>query len=67
MVYNKGWSPSGNGGYPGMRPYRENGGSEAAKVGAVAALVQSATEHSLYTLHTGKSVGEPTKKTILYK
>lgn len=33
--------------------YRSRGAAEAAKVGAVAALVRSITDFSIYSLHTG--------------
>lgn len=34
-------------------PFRYDGGRKAAELGAVAALVQSVTDFSLYTPHTG--------------
>jgi len=40
-------------GYGDVVPYRWAGASEAAKLGAVAALVRSVTAHSLRTPHTG--------------
>lgn len=43
-------------GYGRTVRYRVNGPSEAARLGAVAALVRSATGRSLYTPHTGSLV-----------
>ncbi len=40
-------------GYRGTAQYRGRGASRAAALGAVAALVRSATDHSLSTPHTG--------------
>ncbi|XP_043793848.1 carboxypeptidase Q-like isoform X1 [Apis laboriosa] len=43
--------------------YRNNGGTQASKYGAVAALVRSVTPYSLYTPHTGhQSYGENVTK-----
>ena len=39
--------------YPRNREYRDAGASRAAKLGAVTALIRSATDRSLYTPHTG--------------
>ena len=56
VVYNvamPAWTPEHGSGYGDTVVYRGKGASEAAKRGAVAALVRSVTARSLSTLHTG--------------
>ncbi|KAH9503276.1 hypothetical protein Btru_068635 [Bulinus truncatus] len=48
VVYNQDWE-----GYGNSVKYRGQGGMEAAKLGAVAALVRSVTPLSIYSPHTG--------------
>lgn len=50
VVYKPIWDRYGN-----YIRYRTRGAAEAARFGAVAALVRSATHFSLYTLHTGST------------
>jgi carboxypeptidase Q len=47
------WTEENHSGYGQIVPYRFGGASQAAKRGAVAALVRSVTAHGLGTLHTG--------------
>ena len=47
------WAAAPDGCYGSTATYRVDGPSEAAKVGAVAALVRSLTPDSLDTPHTG--------------
>jgi hypothetical protein len=47
------WTEENHSGYGQVVPYRMGGASQAAKRGAVAALVRSVTARSLGTLHTG--------------
>ncbi|XP_035712946.1 carboxypeptidase Q-like isoform X1 [Folsomia candida] len=49
VVYNQGWLGS----YVETSQYRGNGPTRASAYGAVAALIESATPYSLYTVHTG--------------
>ena len=56
VVYNvamPAWSPDKGSGYGSIVGYRSTGASQAAKRGAVAALVRSVTARSLSTPHTG--------------
>ena len=56
VVYNvamPAWSADSGSGYGSVVPYRWGGASQAAKRGAVAALVRSVTAKSLSTPHTG--------------
>ncbi|HUJ61972.1 MAG TPA: M20/M25/M40 family metallo-hydrolase [Kofleriaceae bacterium] len=50
------WTEQNGSGYGEVVPYRFAGASQAAKRGAVAALVRSVTAHSLRTAHTGAMV-----------
>lgn len=51
VVYNQPWQG------PGISfAYKTNGASEAARKGAVGALVRSVTDFSIYSLHTGPQV-----------
>jgi hypothetical protein len=56
VLYDKRMPPytkEGGSGYGDASPYRVNGASRAAKLGARAVLVRSLTAHSLRTPHTG--------------
>jgi len=53
VVYNQGWQ----GDYYPTVLYRLSGASEAAKRGAVGALVYSVTDFSIASPHTGQQVG----------
>ena len=56
VVYNvamPAWTEAEGSGYGKTVAYRVNGAKEAAKKGAVAALVRSVTAHSLHLPHTG--------------
>ena len=59
VLYDMAWQ-----GYGQTVRYRRNGASQAAKLGAVAALVRSVTPRSLYTPHTGAMNYEPTAPQI---
>lgn len=49
VIFNEEWA-----GYGASVQYRSRGASEAAKLGAVAALIRSVTPFSMSTLHTGQ-------------
>lgn len=51
VVYNQPWVD-----YSDTNQYRLQGAARAAEYGAVAALVRSVTQYSIYTPHTGTSV-----------
>jgi carboxypeptidase Q len=54
VVYNQAWK-----GYGDTVEYRSNGASRASEHGAIAALVRSVTDFSLYTPHTGHQTYDP--------
>jgi len=58
VVYNQGWIAASSvvASYSQTVPYRISGASEAAKKGAVGALVQSVTDFSIASPHTGQQV-----------
>jgi carboxypeptidase Q len=58
------YSPEKGSGYGNVVQYRGRGASRAAKFGAVAVLVRSATAHSLRTPHTGAMSYDPEQPKI---
>ena len=59
VIYNQPWQ-----GYDKSELYRGHGATQAAKKGAVAALIRSVTPQSLYTLHAGWQDYDPSNSSL---